>query len=166
VERWIVLHRTGWLDPVFEGLSYIGTWGAVWLAVAVVLALLRGRPWIVLWVAIADLSANLISYGIREAVGRPRPPLVHSRSEPLVSTPHSGSFPSGHTTVAFACATVLTAIAPNLAVPLFVLAFAIGFSRVYVGVHYPLDVIGGAALGVLVGLAVTTLRRRVEGRRR
>lgn len=83
-----------------------------------------------------------------------------------MSTPHSGSFPSGHTSVAFACATVLTAIAPGLAAPLFVLAAAIGFSRLYVGVHYPLDVVGGAALGVLVGLAVTALRRRAEGRRR
>jgi len=125
----------------------------------VVVAVVRRRPTIVLWVAVADLTASLLSYGIREAVGRPRPPLVHPHPEPLVATPHSGSFPSGHTSISFACATVLAAIAPKLALPGFVLAAAIAFSRVYVGVHYPLDLVGGAALGVLVGLAVLAAKR-------
>ncbi len=137
----------------------MGTWGAVWLAIAVALAVLWRRPEIVLWVAVAGLTADLLSYGMREAVGRPRPPLAHPHPKPLVATPHNGSFPSGHTSISFACATVLAAIAPKLALPCFVLAAAIGFSRIYVGVHYPLDVIGGAALGVLVGLVVLSARR-------
>jgi undecaprenyl-diphosphatase len=138
----------------------VGSWGAVFLVVAVVLAVHWRRPWIVLWVGLADLAAGLISYGIRQGVGRHRPPVVHPHPAPLVSTPHSGSFPSGHTSAAFACAVVLAGFAPKLAAPLFVLAAAIGFSRIYVGVHYPLDVIGGAALGVLIGLALLILVRR------
>jgi membrane-associated phospholipid phosphatase len=58
---------------------------------------------------------------------------------------------------------VLTFAFPRLAAPLFVLAAAVAFSRVYVGVHYPLDVIGGAVLGALVA---TALRRLVTGRLR
>jgi undecaprenyl-diphosphatase len=84
----------------------------------------------------------------------------------LVPAPHDPSFPSGHTTVAFACATVLSYFAPKLAPVLFLLALAIGFSRIYVGVHYPLDVLGGAALGVLVGGGVIALHRLVASRRR
>jgi undecaprenyl-diphosphatase len=137
----------------------VGTWGAVWLVISAVLAVLWRRPSIVLWVAAADITASLLSYGLREATGRARPSLVHLHPKPLVSTPHSGSFPSGHTSASFACATVLAAIAPRLAVTFFVLAVAIGFSRIYVGVHYPLDVLGGAALGVLVGIAVSAARR-------
>ena len=56
--------------------------------------------------------------------------------------------------MAFACATVLALAVPRLRWPLFALAALIAFSRVYVGVHYPLDVLAGAALGVTLGLAV------------
>jgi undecaprenyl-diphosphatase len=73
------------------------------------------------------------------------------------------SFPSGHATVAFACATVLALAVPRLRVPLFVLAALIAFSRVYVGVHYPFDVLAGAVLGV--GLA-TALRMLAGALRR
>ena len=76
---------------------------------------------------------------------------------PLVPTPHTGAFPSGHSATAFACATVIAWASPRLAVPAFVLAALVAWSRVYVGVHWPLDVLGGAALGVLVATALLKL---------
>jgi len=114
----------------------------------------------------ADLIAEGISLGLRDWIGRRRPPLVYPDPKPLVSVPHSGAFPSGHTTTAFACATVLAWASPRLAVPAFVLAAAIGFSRIYVGVHWPLDVLGGAVLGTLIGLGATALLRLAADRRR
>jgi undecaprenyl-diphosphatase len=83
-----------------------------------------------------------------------------------VHTPHSGSFPSGHATIAFACATVIAWQVPRLAFPAFALAAAIAWSRVYVGVHWPLDVLGGAALGVLVATALLTLVEALRRSRR
>ena len=101
--------------------------------------------------------------GIKALVDRERPSLRFAEPKPLVHTPHDHSFPSGHAATSFAAATVLTFAFPRLAPALFVLAGAVAFSRVYVGVHYPLDVLGGAALGVLVA---TALRLLVRGRRR
>jgi undecaprenyl-diphosphatase len=105
----------------------------------------------------ADVAAEWLSYELRDWVGRRRPPLVYPEPRPLVHVPHSGSFPSGHATAAFACATVIAWRAPRLAFPAFVLAGAIAWSRVYVGVHWPLDVLGGAVLGVLIATALLML---------
>ena len=141
----------------------------MWLALALFLAALWRRPSIFVLVAAADLAADGIAYGLRDAIGRERPPLVYPEPEPLVRVPHQPAFPSGHSATAFACATVIAWAAPRLRVPAFVLAAAIAWSRVYVGVHWPLDVLGGAALGVLVSITllklVEALRRLLRARR-
>jgi undecaprenyl-diphosphatase len=147
----------GWLDWLFVFLSWIGTYGAVFLVAAGLLALLWRRPWLLVLVLASDFAAQLLSYGMRDWIGRRRPPLVYPEPRPLVHVPHSGSFPSGHATVAFACAAVLAWRAPQLAFPAFLFAGAIAWSRVYVGVHWPLDVLGGGALGLLIATALLTL---------
>ena len=113
----------------------------------------------VIAVALADWSAT----GLKALIDRPRPPLRSPSRRRSFACPHDASFPSGHAATSFACATMLSFAFPRFAPFLYVLAAAVAFSRVYVGVHYPLDVIGGAALGVLVAIA---LRRLVRGRQR
>jgi undecaprenyl-diphosphatase len=133
--------------------------------VGLVLAILWRRPWIMVLVLAADLVADGISLGLRDWIDRRRPPLVYPEPKPLVGVPHSGAFPSGHASTAFACAVVLAWVSPRLAAPMLVLAAAIAFSRVYVGVHWPLDVLGGAVLGTLVAIALLMLaanRRRLR----
>ena len=110
-------------------------------------------------VAVADWSAT----GIKTLVNRDRPPVRYAEPKALVGVPHDHSFPSGHAATSFAGATMLAFAFPRLASILLVLAAAVAFSRVYVGVHYPVDVIAGAALGVLVA---TALRLLVRGRLR
>jgi undecaprenyl-diphosphatase len=124
------------------------------------LALLWRRPWIFGQVALAAGTADLASWGLKRAIDRPRPSSVYTHPEPLVHAPHDPSFPSGHAATSFACATTLSFFAPRLAPAFFVLAAAIAWSRVYVGVHYPLDVLAGAVLGVAVAIA---LRRLLAG---
>jgi undecaprenyl-diphosphatase len=158
-----VHHRVGWLNPLFEGLSWIGTDGLVWLLLAVALAYARRRPWLIVEVVAADVAAQLISWGLRVGIGRDRPPSVFAEPKPLVHVPHNGSFPSGHSASSFACATVLAFAVPRASWAFYLLAAAIAWSRVYVGVHYPLDVLGGAVLGIAVA---TALRMLVAARRR
>jgi undecaprenyl-diphosphatase len=130
---------------------------------ALVLAFLLRRRSLFVMVLGADIAADLLAYGLKLATGRVRPAVHYAQPHALVGVPHDGSFPSGHAAVSFACATVLaTVVSRTAAVALYVLAAAIAFSRVYVGVHYPLDVIGGAVLGVAVGLAVLAAGRRAR----
>jgi undecaprenyl-diphosphatase len=163
LERWVVHHRAGWLNPIFEALSWVGGEGLIWLALGFVLAAIWRRPFVFVQVAFADAAADLLAYGLRALIDRPRPPAVYQDPKPLVHVPHGGSFPSGHAATSFAAATMLSFAFPRLAPALFVLAAAVAFSRVYVGVHYPLDIIAGAALGILLA---TALRLLVRGRLR
>jgi undecaprenyl-diphosphatase len=155
LEKWQAAHRAGFLNPIFEGLSYAGEYGAVWLGLALVLAVVLRRPQLLLWTLVADGLGDLTSGALKAAIPRDRPH-VHA----LVSRPHTHSFPSGHATTSFACATVLACAVPRLSVPFVLLAAAVAWSRVYVGVHYPLDVLAGTALGVAIGLAVAKLPGR------
>jgi undecaprenyl-diphosphatase len=143
-------------SPVVD-LTRVGGDGLVFIVAAAVLAVLWRRPWFLVAVLAADLSADGLSYVLRQWIGRDRPPLVYPEPRPLVHLPHSGSFPSGHASAAFASATVIACASRRLAVPAYVLAAAIAWSRVYVGVHWPLDVIGGAVLGTLVAIALLRL---------
>ena len=160
LESWIAGHRVSALDPFFRWLTYLGTWGAVWLAIAAVVAARSRRVQVLLWVAVADLAAQLSTILLKAAIHRDRPP-VHT----LVAGPHSHSFPSGHAASSFACAVVLASFVPRLRWPLYVLAALIAFSRAYVGVHFPLDVVAGSAWGLFLGWATLALARAIERRR-
>ena len=156
------------LDPLFVALSYAGSFGFIWLVIAVAISGFSwSRPWLWTRVAVAIIVAESVSGALKLWFGRDRPPLSNPDPEPLVHLPATYSFPSGHATVSFACATVLALAVPRLRVPLYALATLISFSRVYVGVHYPLDVLAGAVLGVAIAIALrmlaTALRRSEPG---
>jgi undecaprenyl-diphosphatase len=136
-------------------VSRIGTLGAVWLAIGIVLALLWRRPSLLVTVLVAVGAADLLTALIKEVVPRHRP-FEHQ----LGPSERNHSFPSGHTATAFAGATVLSAFAPRYRIPFYALACLIGFSRLYNGVHYPTDVLAGAVLGVVTALLLLGGARR------
>jgi undecaprenyl-diphosphatase len=151
---WVATHRLASLDDVFVWLGTIDKVGLVWVALALVLGLLvRLRLWSTVLLAastgLAVFAADSICFGLKDVVERTRPFVAHPQIQPLYVV-HSGSFPAGHAATAFAGATLLSYVAPRAAPGFLLLAAAIGFSRVYVGVHYPGDV----AVGVLIGVAV------------
>ncbi|MER8234864.1 phosphatase PAP2 family protein [Streptomyces sp. NPDC094049] len=147
------------LDTGLRRLSTTANHSKISFAVAGALALFPGRPRRAALaglgaVAVASASANLFG---KRLVRRPRPDreaarVVAGRHVPM---PDSASFPSGHTASAVAFATAVGVVLPPAAVPLQVLAMAVGYSRVHTGVHYPGDVAAGAVLGM--GSAVVSL---------
>ena len=125
----------------------------------------RVVPVTALAITVAFVGGDAASGAIKQAVDRPRPPLDDpARLDAAVALPTSPSFPSGHATTTFAAATVVALLMPRYRVPAFALAATVAASRVYLGVHFVLDVLAGAALGVLIGLAVALAVRRLVPR--
>jgi membrane-associated phospholipid phosphatase len=118
-------------------------------------------------VALAATASFFIASGlnavIKGLVDRSRPP--HSIDyEALIGVPGSPSFPSGHAMTAFAVASAFAVLAPRARWPVLALAATIAFSRVYLGVHFWVDVLVGAALGAAVGMLVARAVRRAAAR--
>jgi undecaprenyl-diphosphatase len=127
---------------------------------AVAIALWRRNAFAFVLTAVAVLAADGLASIVKAVVGEQRP----NDPSPLVAIPHSHSFPSGHTATAFAGATMLSLIVPRAAPAFYVLAAAIGYSRLYVGVHFPLDVVGGVVIGVATALLLHAAIRRRSAR--
>ncbi len=133
----------------------------VWFATAILLGLFggrRGRRAARRGALSIALTSSVVNGPVKLALRRRRPPsrIVAHRPNLLVA-PTSFSFPSGHSASAFAFATGVAAELPVAAVPVFAAASVVAYSRVHTGVHYPGDVLAGAALGVLAGVVAGRL---------
>lgn len=153
------------VTPVMKGLTDAGAHGIVWIVIGVVAAVWLRRPLALLLLVAAIEAASVADNVLKAAIGRKRPPLSDPRVHPLIPLPHDPSMPSGHAMMAFSGAVVLGAVVPRLRWPLLVLAAGVALSRVYLGVHYPSDVLVGALLGAAIGAAAVWVLRRLERRR-
>jgi YegS/Rv2252/BmrU family lipid kinase len=140
---------------------------ALWLGIASALALLggrRGRRAALRGALAIGVASGTVNGPLKMLAGRPRPDLGRvPQARALVRRPRSFSFPSGHSASAFAFATAVGAELPILVAPLAVLAGAVAYSRIHSRVHYPSDVLAGASLGVLAGLASGPLVAAILG---
>jgi undecaprenyl-diphosphatase len=135
---------------VMVGLSISGRGGAIWIAITIALVMLdrsRLRPAGVVLVALA-LAFTLTDLVIKPVVARARPFDASVDARVIDRRPLTYSFPSGHTASSIASAVTLSRLWPAGRLVLWSLATLVALSRIYVGVHYPLDVLGGAVLGL------------------
>lgn len=135
----------------------------VWLGIGAAIAIARKRRDAFTVVLLAVLLASTTADYIVKPLAHRTRPFDTMTGDVIGGRPDDKSFPSGHSANAFAAATALSHLAPGTALVWWTLASAIAFSRVYLGVHYPLDVIGGALLGVGCGWLALWLTRRPSG---
>ena len=110
---------------------------------------------------VSGLLGDFIKGYLKKAVMRPRPFLEIPTLEPLIKRPKGFSFPSGHTTLAFAVAFIISRILPKrYSIPAFLMAALVAFSRLYLGVHYPTDILGGICIGYVAGMITDFLYKR------
>lgn len=146
--------RTDFLDNFMLVLTKIaGSYGQIWLCVAVLLLIFKKTR--------KAGIAVLLSYGfvylfgqmvLKDLIARPRPCHIDETIALLIDRPSSFSCPSTHSAWAFGAATAIVCFSKKIGIPAFVVAAIIGFSRLYLFVHFPTDVLAGIALGVLCGL--------------
>ncbi len=159
------------LDGPLRRLSKVASYSVLWLGVAAALAVFGGGPGrraAARGLAAIAVTSALVNLGLKALHDRERPGGEGDSVPPSrrVRRPTSSSFPSGHSASGFAFATAVADGAPVLAVPLQVLATAVAYSRVHVGVHYPSDVVAGALVGSASGLTVARILERLVAHRR
>lgn len=146
--------RYAFLTPIVKFITHLGDAGIFWILLTLGLLIFKKTRKVGVMSAVALLGALLIDNIIlKNLVGRIRPYEVVDGLQCLIGAQKDFSFPSGHTGSSFASAVVCFKELPKrYGIPLLVLAFLIAFSRLYVGVHYPTDVLAGMVIGTLVAL--------------
>lgn len=155
---------TNWIALILSG---VGTAGIVWFVLGALLFLKEEKR--DHWFFVLLFLAGGFSYVITELVLKP----FFGRLRPSAEigailigntqySPNDFSFPSGHATIAFAMAVVLTSKEPKLRWAWYSLAVLICLSRIYLGRHYPLDIIGGAVVGFAIGQVSLVFSKKWE----
>lgn len=132
-------------------ITTLGNSGWFWIALSIGLCIFpQTRKAGILALFSLALCALVTNVCLKNLVARPRPYTQIPGLEILISPPKDWSFPSGHTTASFAaaCSYVRGLPEKRFGIPAVILAFLIAFSRLYIGVHYPSDVLAGMLVGI------------------
>lgn len=151
--------RTPLLDKIMVFITSLGNDGMIWIAATILLLIPKKTRKVGIMSGVALLGSLIINnHIIKNIVQRPRPFVTFTDLQILIPTPSEFSFPSGHTASSFAAAGVFYSNLPKkFGVPAVILAGLIGLSRLYVGVHYPTDVIAGIVMGILLSFMAERL---------
>ena len=153
---WLRPWHTPGLDRAMSVISASGGAGLVWVTLAIVASAMprtRASAWRVLLTV--ALAYGMVDGVLKPLIGRPRP-AIHATAPArhLPPLPRTSSFPSGHATATFGAAIAVSRMWPHTAPVWWSLAVLIGYSRIYLGHHYPLDVAGGALIGIALAFWV------------
>ena len=158
--------RQPWLNPVVEAYTRLGNAGLLWIVISAVMLCSpktrKAGALALLAMVLGLLCTNVV---LKHLVGRTRPWIDVAGLIPLVNEPDPNSFPSGHTSAAFAAGMIWARALPVrwMRAAAAVLALCMGLSRLYVGVHYLTDVLAGAVVGTLCAWAAWKIGLMIVG---
>ena len=140
------------LDVVMPFITFLGDVGLVWILISVVLLFFKKTRILGIQLLISIVFAFIVYQCIlKPLIARPRPFVQNPEFTLLIKAPKDFSFPSGHTACGFSFVVILFLAKNKWWIPSFVLACLIGFSRLYLYVHFPTDVLCGAICGTVFG---------------
>jgi len=155
--------RSEVFTPLWTFITTTGNGGLIWIALTCfLLAFKKTRKTGIMCALALVFSLLFTNLLIKPLVARTRPYELIEGLHILIAKPHDFSFPSGHTTAAFAVAWVMFRRLPKqYGIPALLYAFLMAFSRLYLGVHYPTDVLAGILFGILYATAAMWLADRI-----
>lgn len=146
------------LDQIMVFISALGDDGILWIAIGVICLCMKKHRKMGFQVLITLLCTFIIGNLILKNIfARPRPCDIDTAVAMLISRPHGHSFPSGHSINSMSAAFALFLNNKKIGIPAVILATLIGFSRMYLFVHFPTDVFGGFAIAIIVAIGVDYL---------
>lgn len=159
--------RQDWMDGFWKFITMLGNSGWFWIAVSLILIVPKRTRTIGITALIAlAIGALITNVALKNIVARTRPYELIDGLVLMIEKQSDFSFPSGHTCASFAASMVYLKMMPKkYGVPFVVLAALIAFSRLYVGVHFPTDVLGGLVIGMFSAWAALHLKEVWENKR-
>lgn len=165
---WAILEQiqrifgSGFMDWLMPKITVLGNAGMVWIVIGVLLLVSKKHRRIGFLVLLGLLLGLIIGNGIvKNLVARPRPCWIYSDFRLLIPMPKDYSFPSGHTQASVIATTILTLYRRKWGWILIPLALVIAFSRLYLYVHFPTDILGGACIGLAIGMVTYFAGNRI-----
>lgn len=153
--------HTHWLDSFFQTITHLGDAGWFWIFLALILLIFQKTRLCGICMLVSMLVGALITNaGLKPLVARERPCWIRDPVQLLIDMPKDYSFPSGHTQVSFVSAMAIFQNNRKWGIAAFVLASLIAFSRLYLYVHFPTDVLAGIVIGMAVGRIMSCMVRK------
>ncbi len=153
------------LDIFFKIVSILGDKGLIWICIAVLCIIFKKTRKCGICIAAALIMCLLFGNAIlKPLIARTRPFDVMPSLKIIIPKPTDFSFPSGHTLASFASATAVFINHRRLGAAAYVFAALMAFSRIYLCVHYPTDVLGGILLGILFGFSACLICKKHFGK--
>ena len=142
------------LDVIFKFITHLGDGGVFWISLSLILCIFKKTRKAGIFALFALLFSVIVNNAIlKNVIGRIRPYEIIAGLDCIIKHAKDASFPSGHTGSSFAAGVVfLKELPKKYSIPAFIMAVLISLSRLYVGIHYPTDVIAGAITGAALGI--------------